>query len=143
MDTIFDVQGNPEIKALYYTEYKREGGHPDFVYWRKKFEALDLEDKTRNELIKQGEEIMPQQLESKSMPKETLEIRLNEVDQVAVFYGVVLISIGFAVFIFGFINLTYDIINTAWSPLIVFSGILVLILGFWIMHKGFNQTIRI
>ena len=53
-DTISDVQGNPEIKALFYTEYKREGGHPDFVYWRKTFEALDIEEKTRNELIKQA-----------------------------------------------------------------------------------------
>jgi len=45
-DTIFDVQGNPEIKTLYYFEYKREGGHPDLVYWRRKFEALDIEEKT-------------------------------------------------------------------------------------------------
>jgi len=142
-DTISDVQGNPEIKALYYTEYKREGGHPDFVYWRKKFEALDLEDRTRNDLIKQGEEILAQQSEGKSPPKETVEIRLNETDQVAVFNGVILILIGFAAFVFGFVNLTYGIINIAWSPFIVFSGILVLILGFWTMHKGFNQTIRI
>lgn len=53
-DTIFDVQGNPEIKALFHIEYKREGGHPDFVYWRKTIEALDLEEKTRNELIRQA-----------------------------------------------------------------------------------------
>jgi hypothetical protein len=53
-DTISDVQGNPEIKALFHTEYKREGGHPDFVYWRKTFEALDIEEKTRNELIRQA-----------------------------------------------------------------------------------------
>ncbi len=53
-DTISDVKGSPEIKALFYTEYKREGGHPDFVYWRTKFESLDLEEKTRNELIKQS-----------------------------------------------------------------------------------------
>jgi hypothetical protein len=32
-ETISAVQGNPEIRALYYFEYKREGGHPDFVYW--------------------------------------------------------------------------------------------------------------
>lgn len=53
-DTISDVQGNPEIKVLFYTEYKREGGHPDFVYWRKTFEALDIEEKKWNELIRQA-----------------------------------------------------------------------------------------
>jgi hypothetical protein len=53
-DTIFDVQGNPEIKLRYYNEYRREGGHPDFVYWRRTVEALDIEEKTRNELIKQA-----------------------------------------------------------------------------------------
>lgn len=39
---------------LFYTEYQRKGGHPDFVYWRRKFEALDIEEKTRNELVKQA-----------------------------------------------------------------------------------------
>ena len=53
-ETIFDVQGDREIKALFYTEYQREGGHPDFVYWRKTFEALDIEEKRRNELIRQA-----------------------------------------------------------------------------------------
>lgn len=53
-DTIFDVQGNPEIKLRYYTEYRREDGHPDFVYWRRTVEAFDIEEKTRNELIKQA-----------------------------------------------------------------------------------------
>jgi hypothetical protein len=53
-DTVFDVQGNPEIKLLFYTEYRREGGHPDFVYLRRTVEALDVEEKARNELIKQA-----------------------------------------------------------------------------------------
>jgi len=53
-DTVFDVQGNPEIKLLFHTEYRREGGHPDFVYWRRKVEALAIEETTRNELIKQA-----------------------------------------------------------------------------------------
>jgi hypothetical protein len=39
---------------LFYTEYRQEDGHPDFVYWRKTFEALDIEEKRRNELIKQA-----------------------------------------------------------------------------------------
>ncbi|HLE75224.1 MAG TPA: hypothetical protein VI864_04170 [Candidatus Bathyarchaeia archaeon] len=53
-DTVFDVQGEPRIKALFHTEYKREGGHSDFAYWRKTFEALDIEEKLRNKLIQQA-----------------------------------------------------------------------------------------
>ena len=53
-DTVFDVQSDPKIKALFHTEYNREGGHPDFVYLRKTIEAFDLEEKTRNELIRQA-----------------------------------------------------------------------------------------
>jgi ribosomal protein L17 len=53
-DSVFDVQGDREIKLMFYTEYQREEGHPDFVYWRKKVEALAIEEKTRNELIRQA-----------------------------------------------------------------------------------------
>src|SRR4030042_4559784 len=35
-------------------EYKREGGHPDFVYSQKRFEAFAIEEKVRNALIKQA-----------------------------------------------------------------------------------------
>ena len=52
-DTIHNVQGDPEIKLLFHTEYRREGGHPDFVYLKRTIEALEIEEKTRNELIKQ------------------------------------------------------------------------------------------
>jgi hypothetical protein len=143
-DTIFDIQGNPEIKALYYTEWQREGGHPDFVYWRTKFESLDLEEKTRNGLIRQGVERMPQQFEGKSPSKEKVEILLNEVDQEKIFLGVVSTLLGLALFVFGFMNLTYGILDPAWSPFMIFIGVLILILGFWTMHKGNEyQTIRI
>jgi hypothetical protein len=50
----FDVQGDPEIKLLFHTEFRRLDGHPDFVYLRKNIEALEIEEKTRNELIKQA-----------------------------------------------------------------------------------------
>lgn len=52
-ETMFDVQGNPEVKALFYSEYRRQDGHPDFVHLRKTVEALELEEKTKNALIKQ------------------------------------------------------------------------------------------
>ena len=57
-DTVLDVQGNPEIKALFHTEYERKGGHPDFAYWRKTFEALDIEEEIRNKLIRLAIESM-------------------------------------------------------------------------------------
>ena len=53
-DNLFDIQGNPEIKALYYSEFNRKDGHPDFVFWKKTFERLDLEEEIRNKLIKQA-----------------------------------------------------------------------------------------
>jgi hypothetical protein len=50
----FDVQGDPEVKLLFHTEFRRVDGHPDFVYLRKNIESLEIEEKTRNELIKQA-----------------------------------------------------------------------------------------
>jgi hypothetical protein len=46
----------PEIRVLYYTEIEgKEGkGHPDFDYSRRRFRELDIEEKRRNELIKQA-----------------------------------------------------------------------------------------
>jgi hypothetical protein len=41
-----------EVEELYNREYKREDGHPDFEYSRRKFAELDIEEKTRSELIK-------------------------------------------------------------------------------------------
>jgi len=53
-DTVFNVQGNPEIKALFYTEYKREDGHADFIYLRRILAAREIEEKTRDKLVKQA-----------------------------------------------------------------------------------------
>lgn len=39
---------------LYEQEYRHKGGHPDWNFSRKKFEDLDIEEKTRNELVKQA-----------------------------------------------------------------------------------------
>jgi len=44
----------PEIRVLLDSEWNREDGHPDFVYSRKKFEEIEMEEKKRNELIKQA-----------------------------------------------------------------------------------------
>lgn len=53
-DTVFDVGGDPRIKLLFHTEQGREGGHTDYVYARKTIEASELDEKVRNELIKQA-----------------------------------------------------------------------------------------
>ena len=59
-ETVFDVQGNPQVKSLFYSEYRRVDGHPDFIFLRKTIEALELEEKTRNELIKKAIDRMVQ-----------------------------------------------------------------------------------
>lgn len=52
--TMFDVQGDPRIKALFYSEYKRVGGHPCFGFLRKSIEALEIEKSVRDKLIQQA-----------------------------------------------------------------------------------------
>lgn len=53
-ETMFDVQGNSAVKALFYSEYRRQDGHSDFVYLRRIIEAMELEEKERDRLIQQG-----------------------------------------------------------------------------------------
>ena len=52
-ETVFDVQGNPEIKELFYSEHGKKEGHPDFVYLRKTVEAMKNEKKLQDERIQQ------------------------------------------------------------------------------------------
>jgi hypothetical protein len=53
-DSVLDIPGIAEFKVQYYIEHKRQGGHPDLVYWRKKLETLEIEEKRRDELINQA-----------------------------------------------------------------------------------------
>jgi len=48
------IEKIPEIRVLYYTEVEGKEGHPDFEYSRRKFRELKIEEKRRNELIKQA-----------------------------------------------------------------------------------------
>jgi hypothetical protein len=48
------IENSPEARALYYTEMKREDGHPDFAYTKMRLWELHIEEKNRNELIKQA-----------------------------------------------------------------------------------------
>jgi ribosomal protein L37AE/L43A len=45
---------SPAQRALFYEEWKREDGHPDFAFSRKRFEELDIEEKIRSRLIKEA-----------------------------------------------------------------------------------------
>jgi hypothetical protein len=73
-DTVFDVQGNPEVKAAFHTEYGREDGHGDFVYLQKTIETFQIEEKKRNELIKEAMDRMMRSGESTAeTPPETDE----------------------------------------------------------------------
>ena len=82
------IEDSPEIRVLYYTEMNRENGHPDFEYSRRKFRQLDIEEKRRNELIKQaldrmnhyyGEVEIPEKpVDAEADRKKRIEILLRE-----------------------------------------------------------------
>jgi hypothetical protein len=50
-DTVFDVQGDPRIKALFHFEHNRKDGHADLNYVRKEIESFNLEEKVKEEMI--------------------------------------------------------------------------------------------
>ncbi len=52
-DTVFDVQGNPEIKALFYAEYERKDGHADLVYLRNTIEENNRQKKIQDQVIQE------------------------------------------------------------------------------------------
>jgi len=62
---------SPEVEALYYREYKREDGHPDFEYSRRKFAELDIEERIRSSLIKDALDRMKVHYKRSSMPTNT------------------------------------------------------------------------
>lgn len=51
-ETQFDVQGDPEVKAFFYSEYGRQEGHADLEYLRRKIMEMELEEEYQNFLIK-------------------------------------------------------------------------------------------
>jgi len=69
-------RGNSEIRVLYHTEMQREDGHPDFAYTQMRFMELDLEEKERNELIRQALDRMNQHFKQKK-PKSFLKKKLK------------------------------------------------------------------
>jgi hypothetical protein len=62
---------------LYYAEKERiEGkeGHPDFEYSRRKFRELDIEEKRRNELIKQALDRMNHYYAEVEIPEKPIDL---------------------------------------------------------------------
>jgi hypothetical protein len=51
-DTQFDVQGNPAVKAMFFSEYGKQDGHVDFEYLRTTIESMELQEEYQNFLIK-------------------------------------------------------------------------------------------
>jgi hypothetical protein len=146
-DTVFDVQGNPEVKALFHTEYKREGGHPDFVYLRKTIEALEIEEKTRNELIKQAMDIM---MDSEKFVRSHISIPHKDkssgaitisprVGQATVFFGIILVLSSLGIFSYVFLNIAYYTLHIILNSLMILIGAVIFVFGLWIIKSGFKQ----
>lgn len=66
----------PEVRALYYTEVEgKEGkGHPDFEYSRRKFSELKIEERRRNELIKEALDRMNHYYAELDIPEKPTEL---------------------------------------------------------------------
>jgi hypothetical protein len=83
-ETVFDVQGNPRIKAMFYAEYGRKDGHPDLAYLREVINAEEIEEKQRNELIKQAIDKMEEadrERRTKRWEEEAKEKEAQEVEE--------------------------------------------------------------
>ena len=70
------IEHSPEVRALYYTEMQYENGHPCFEYSRRKFRQLDIEEKKRNELIKQALDRMNHYYDA-LIPEKTLDVEAD------------------------------------------------------------------
>jgi hypothetical protein len=51
-ETQFDVQGDPAVKLMFHTEYRREDGHSDLEYLRNKIMEMELEEQYQDFIIK-------------------------------------------------------------------------------------------
>jgi hypothetical protein len=70
---IKDLNAPPEVRALHYTEMQREDGHPDFAYSQIKFLELDIEEKNRNELIRQALDRMNHYYDNALIPEKPID----------------------------------------------------------------------
>jgi hypothetical protein len=63
----------PEIRVMLDSEWNREDGHPDFAYTQIKFLELDIEEKNRNELIKQALDRMNRYYAKAEIPEKPVD----------------------------------------------------------------------
>ena len=70
------IESSREIRVLYETEVKgKEGlGHPDFQYSLRRFRELDIEEKRRNELIKQALDRMNHYYADVEIPEKPIDL---------------------------------------------------------------------
>jgi hypothetical protein len=52
-ETQFDVQGEPAVKAFFYSEYGRQDGHADFIYLRNTIEDIEIKKKEQDRVIRE------------------------------------------------------------------------------------------
>jgi hypothetical protein len=71
------IENIPEIRALYFLESEQlesEKGHPDFEYSRRKFRELEIEERRRNELIKQALDRMNHYYAEVEIPEKPIDL---------------------------------------------------------------------
>jgi len=71
------VENSPEVRTLYYTEWKRQDGHPDFAYSQIKLLELDIEEKNRSELIRQALDRMNHYYDSALLPEKPVDVEAD------------------------------------------------------------------
>ena len=67
----------PELRVMLDSEWNREDGHPDFVYSRKRFEEIEMEEKKRNELIKQALDRMNRYYAEAGIPEKPIDVEAD------------------------------------------------------------------
>jgi hypothetical protein len=78
------IEHSPEVRALYYTEMRYKNGHPDFEYSRRKFRQLDIEEKKRNELIKQALDRMNHYYAEVEIPEKPIDVEADRKKRVEI-----------------------------------------------------------
>lgn len=81
------IENIPEIRVLYYTEVEGKEGHPDFEYSRRKFRELEIEEKRRNELIKQALDRMNHYYAEAEIPEKPVDSEADRKKRVEILLG--------------------------------------------------------
>jgi hypothetical protein len=74
----------PELRVLFGGEWNREDGHPDLEYSRRKFRELEIEEKRRNELIKQALDRMNHYYAEVEIPEKPIDVEADREKRVEI-----------------------------------------------------------